>query len=259
MLPSPITASMRSFFKSAKPLPPAPFPASAKVPELNDAELAAVYYGQRIGGDFYDFIRVAPNRVFLGLLDVAGRFEENRGIISATQDTFRKRGPELFAGQDVNEAEAMTELYIELNRTVLNHSGLRACPAFAGCYNEDLGVVCYFNGGHTPGLVRDGAGVSELPATGLPLGLFSHATCDALMVALDPSAVILLASRGIVEAKCKSEEMGLERLKEIFQGTTAASAKEHCLTVLDKVQEFMCTPPTHDDVTALALRRAAKR
>jgi len=250
---------MRSFFNSEKPLPPAPFPVPAKVPELNDAELAALYYGQRMGGDFYDFIRVAPNRVLFGLLDVAGRFEENRGIISATQDTFRTRGAELLAGQDINEAEAMTELYIELNRTVLSSkSGLRACPAFVGCYNEDLGVVCYFNGGHTPGLARDGTGVSELPATGLPLGLFSHATCDALMVALDPSAVLLLASRGIVEAKCRGEEMGMARLKENFHGTTAATAKEHCLTVLDQVKEFMCAAPTHDDVTALALLRAAK-
>lgn len=250
---------MRSFFKSEKPLPPVPFPVSAKVPEINDAELAAVYYGQRMGGDFYDFIRVAPNRILFGLLDVAGRFEENRGIISATQETFRTRGAELFAGQDINESESMTELYIELNRTVLSKGGLRACPAFAGCYNEDLGVICYFNGGHTPGLVRDATGVSELPATGLPLGLFSHATCDALMVALDPSAVILLASRGVVEAKCKGEELGIPKLKENFQGTTAATAKEHCITVLDQVKEFMCTPPTHDDVTALALLRAAKK
>ena len=28
--------------------------------------------------------------------------------------------------------------------------------------------------------------------------------------------------------------------------------------VLDRVQEFMCRPPTHNDVTALALVRAAK-
>jgi serine phosphatase RsbU (regulator of sigma subunit) len=250
---------MRSLFNSAKPMPPSPFPVSAKVPELNDAELAALYYGQRMGGDFYDFVRVAPNRVLFGLLDVAGRFEENRGIIFAAQEAFRTRGAELLAGPDVNEADAMTELYIALNRTILNSKGgLRACPAFAGCYNEDLGVICYFNGGHTPGLVRDGAGVSELAATGLPLGLFSHATCDALMVAMDPCAVLLLASRGIVEAKCKGEEMGLARVKENFHHTTATTAKEHCVTVLDKVREYMCAAPTHDDVTSLALLRAAK-
>jgi serine phosphatase RsbU (regulator of sigma subunit) len=248
---------MHSLFHSVDAPRTAPrHPIAARVPELGNAELAAVYYGQRMGGDFYDFIRVAPRRVVFGLLDVAGRFEQNSGIISATQDAFRKRAAELFGGGDINEADAMAELSLELNRTVIaSESSLHACPAFAGCYNEDLGVVCYVNAGHTPGLVRDSKGVIELPATGLPLGLFSHATSESKMVALEPGAVLLLVSRGIVEAKCKGEEMGMAKLNEDFQNTTAASAKEHCLAVLDKVQEYMCAPPTHDDVTALALVR----
>jgi serine phosphatase RsbU (regulator of sigma subunit) len=249
---------MHALFHSEAPpkLPPRD-PIAAQVPELANAVLAAVYYGQRMGGDFYDFIRVAPHRVLFGLLDVAGRFERNSGIISATQDTFRKRGAELLGGQDINESDAMAELSLELNRTVIaSGTGLHACPALCGCYNEDLGVICYVNAGHTPGLVRDTNGVVELPATGLPLGLFSHATSESKMVALEPGAVLLLASRGIVEAKCKGEEMGMAKLKDEFQKTTATTAKEHCLAVLDKVQEYMCAPPTHDDVTALALLRS---
>src|SRR5450432_3282234 len=178
MLPSAFASTMLSLFHSEeKPKLPPRNPVAAKVPELDNAELAAVYYGQRMGGDFYDFIRVSPHRVLFGLLDVAGRFERNSGIISATQDVFRKRGAELFGNPDINEADAMAELSLELNRTVIaSGTSLHACPAFVGCYNEDLGLICYVNAGHTPGLVRDGKGISELPATGLPLGLFSHAT-----------------------------------------------------------------------------------
>jgi serine phosphatase RsbU (regulator of sigma subunit) len=246
------------FHSEEKPKLPPRNPVASKVPELDDAELAALYYGQRMGGDFYDFIRVSPNRVLFGLLDVAGRFELNSGIISATQDVFRKRGAELFGNPDINEADSMAELSLELNRTVIaSGTSLHACPAFVGCYNEDLGLICYVNAGHTPGLVRDGKGISELPATGLPLGLFSHATSESKMVALEPGAILLLVSRGIVESKCKGEEMGMDKLKEDFQKTTASTAKEHCLSVLDKVKEYMCAPPTHDDVTALALLRNA--
>ncbi len=233
-------------------------PVQSKVPDLHDAELAAVYYGQRQAGDFYDFIRVSPNRVVFGLLDVAGRLEDSRAVVNAAQHTFRTRGVELLAAPEVNEAEAMIELCLELNRTILAaEGGVRACPAFAGCYNEDLGVVCYFNAGHTPGLLRGGTGISELPATGLPLGLFSHAICDAPMVALPAGAALLLVSRGMVEGKCKGEEFGLARAKHSLQRTAAQTAKELCLTVLDQVRQFMCTAPTHDDVTALALVRAA--
>ena len=233
-------------------------PARSKVPDLHDAELAAVYYGQRQAGDFYDFIRVSPDRVVFGLLDIAGRLEDSRAVVNAAQHTFRTLAAELLAGEDVNEAEAMIELCYELNRTVLAaEGGVRACPAFAGCYNENLGIVCYFNAGHTPGLLRDSTGISELPATGLPLGLFSHATCDAPMIAMEAGAALLLISRGMVEGKCKGEEFGLARVKNSLQRTTAETAKEFCLTLLDQVQQFMCTPPTHDDVTALALVRSA--
>jgi len=232
-------------------------PVEAHVPDLQDANIAAVYYGQRMGGDLYDFVRVSPTRVLFGLLDVAGRADENREIVTAAQTTLRSTGAELFAKEDVNTAEAMIEVCLQVNRTILKAAGrVRSCPAFAGCYDESLGTVVYFNAGHTPGLVRDDGGVSELPATGLPLGLFSHTTCDASTVFLSPGAAMLLVSRGIVEAKCGNEELGLDSVKKGFHETTAANSKELCLAVLDRVKQFMCVPPTHNDVTALALFRA---
>jgi phosphoserine phosphatase RsbU/P len=228
----------------------------AEVPELRGANLSAVYYGKRTGGDFYDFLRVSPKRVLFGLLDVAGRQEENREIISAAQQSFRTLGAQLFAQEDINEAEAMIEVCLQLNRTILETAGgVHSCPAFAGCYDENLGTVCYFNAGHTPGLVRDTTGVAELPATGLPLGLFSHSTCDASTVALEPGAVLMLVSRGIVEAKCGGQEWGLDSVKAGLQRSTADTAKAFCLSLLDQIQEFTCTAPTDNDVTTLALAR----
>lgn len=233
-------------------------PAHSEVPKLQGAELASVYYDRRIAGDFYDFIRVGPNRVLFGLLDVAGGLRETRAIVSAAQHTFRTVGTELFGRRDANTADSMMELCMQLNQTVLEAAdGVCSCPAFAGCYDESLGIVCYCNAGHTPGLLRDHAGVSELRATGLPLGLFSHIITDAPMAALEPGAVLLLASRGIVEAKWKAEEFGLQRLKDVLQHSKSASAKEVCVSVLDQVKRFMRSTPTHNDVSTLALARHA--
>jgi serine phosphatase RsbU (regulator of sigma subunit) len=246
---------MRALFHFEEPAPVRD-PVHSDVPEVHGAELASVYYGRRMAGDFYDFFRVTPNRVLFGLLDVAGGLEDTRTILSAAQHTFRTVGTELFAQKDFNEADAMMELCLQMNQAILKAAdGVRSCPAFAGCYDESLGIVCYFNAGHTPGLARDRTGVSELPATGLPLGLFSHMISNASVVALEPGAVLLLASRGIVEGKCKHEEFGLQRLKDVLQQAKAASAKELCVSVLDQVQQFMCAAPTHDDVTTLALAR----
>ena len=251
---------IRALFHPGKPAPGATRDAvEAAVPKLKDAELAALYYGQRTGGDLYDFIRVSPDRVLFGLLDVAGRLEKNRPIIAAAQTTFRETGLKLFANEGVNEAEAMIELCLQLNRTILHAAdGVCSCPAFAGCYQEGLGTVCYFNAGHTPGLLRDKTEVTELCATGLPLGLFSHSTCDANIVALEPGAALLLISRGVVEAKCNGGELGLPQVKDSFFQNKANSAQELCLSLLEKTQQLACTSPAGEDITALALVRASQ-
>jgi sigma-B regulation protein RsbU (phosphoserine phosphatase) len=251
---------MSFLFKSENPgLSALVQPVQAKIPDLKDAAFGAFYYGQRRGGDFYDFVTLQNGSVLFGLLDVAGPPAQNRAIVCAVQNTFRTEGASLFAGDDINETEAIIELCIRLNRSIFAAAdGVRSCPAFLGCYQEDTGIVFYVNSGHTPGLVRDGEGIAELPATGLPLGLFSHAPSDACVVALAPGAALLLVSRGVVEGKRKGEEFGLHGIKDVFKQTAADSPKELCLTVLNGLRQFMNTPPTHDDVTALALVRASK-
>jgi len=142
----------------------------------------------------------------------------------------------------------------------LNHrvapGGVHQCAAFVGCYNEPLHTVSYVNAGHTPGLLRDDDKITELPATALPLGLFSHAVPEPLMVALGDGHLILLASKGIVEARRRNDEFGLERTKQYLQELGFQSAHETCVGLLARVQQFMGTAPTHNDVTALSLLRS---
>lgn len=233
-------------------------PVKATVPELLDARMAAFYFAPRMFGDFCDFVRVSPTRVLFVLLDVAGPSHQNQATVAAAQSTFRASAS-LLAGDDTNEADAMAELCLRLNLSILKSAGQAcSCPAFAGCYNEILGTVCYVNAGHTPGLLRHGTGISELPATSLPLGLFSHLTSDAPIVAVEPGAAFLVASRGLVEAKHKSREFGLDQVKEHLHHTRDGAADDICSTVLDRAQRFIAKPPTHDDMTVLALSRAAR-
>lgn len=246
----------RFLFKQRGATPPPTDPIHCNVPTLRDAEIAAVYYDQRMAGDFYEFLRVGPSRMLFTLLDMAGRRANTREILLAAQSTFRKIAAKRFAGDDFNETTAMMELCHAMNRTILR-GGVRNCSAFIGCYNEDLGTVCYANAGHTPALVRDRAGITRLEATGLPLGLFSHTTQSASTCALLPGAALLVVSRGIVEAEYNGEEFGLEGTKQSFEHATALSAHDLCLTILQAAQNFMRVPPTHNDVTTLALVRHA--
>jgi serine phosphatase RsbU (regulator of sigma subunit) len=239
--------------------PPAVEPVRTAFPLLRGAEIAAACASQRLGGDFYDSIRINPVRVLFGLLDVAGQRADNQGILARAQQVFRETGMELLTPTEINESDAMAGLCLRLNQALMETAGaVHPCPAFAGCYNEDLGTVCYINAGHTPGLVRDNAGVAELAATGLPLGLFSHVTYDSPTVALPPGAVLLLVSRGVVEATCEGEEYGLERVKDVLLDDTREAAPALCTTVIEAAQTFSCHQPDRNDLTALALLRAGR-
>lgn len=234
--------------------------ASVTVPSLKQAELSAVYYGQRIGGDFYDFIRVAPHLVLFGLLDVAGRYGENAAVVSAVQQTFRTVGQKLFSADDINEAEAMIELALQLNRSLMEASrGVRSCPAFVGCYNENLGTICYSNAGHTPALLRDATGITQLGATGLPLGLFSHVTHEAPTAAIEPGACLLLVSRGLTECRFNGGELGLQRVQDALIAANISSAEQICSDILRVLDNSRGKRNGLNDITALTLLRCQTR
>lgn len=224
-------------------------------PALQGADLAVAFFSSRAGGDLHDFLRVSPQRLLFGLLDVAGKRETSGPVLQAAQACFRSSGEEIFGAAELNESEAMIELSRRLNLEIMRAAGgVRNCPAFAGCYNEELGTVCYVNAGHTPGLLRDEASVVELPATGLPLGLFSLAPTDARIVGLGPNGSLAIVSRGVVEAESKDAEFGLEGVKLVMQAGPS-SAKDLSKRILERMQDFMRTSPKHNDVTALTLAR----
>src|SRR5581483_11349899 len=234
-------------------------PTPCPTPEIPGAEIAAVYHGSRIAGDFYDMIALGDNRFLFLLIDIAGEKESGQAIAATVQDEFRARVPDLFRGDDINEAEAVSDLTLHLNRVILETAGgVRCTPAFVASYNESLGVVFYCNAGHTPATLRDSAGVWELGATGLPLGLFSHAIHDAQVSTLEQGAALILVSKGLIESRAGRKEYGLERVKQALKDARCASAQDLCAQVMESVYQFTGKPPRHDDVTTLALLRAAK-
>jgi len=259
---------MRSLFHTRTTEPPAKAELVPTIfPKIEGADIAAVFVGKRVAGDFYDSVRVSRERVLFGLLDVAGRREDNRSILTAAQEIFRSLGAELFSGSDVNESDAMTALCLHLNRGLIDVAqGVHSCPAFIGCYHEGFGTLCYTNAGHTSALLRDSSGVAELRSTGLPLGLFSHATCDAPTVGLERGAALLLVSRGVIECGTdldkSAEEFGLERVKQLLVQSHPGGAQGLCASILDTTGldttgKFGATGPICNDRTALALIRTA--
>ena len=224
-------------------------------PALKGAEIAVAYFSDREGGDFYEFVRVAPNRTLFGLMDIAGKRKDNQGICSATEQVFCSGGMELLGGEDINESEAMIELGHRMNVAIMRAAGgVCSSSVFLGCYNEEISTVCYVNAGHTPGLLKDDHSIVELPATGLPLGLFALAPVDARIVGLGPQSAMAVFSRGVVEAEHRGNEFGMTGVRNALE-SHEGSAQDLSRNILQRVQEFVRAIPRHNDVTALSVTR----
>jgi sigma-B regulation protein RsbU (phosphoserine phosphatase) len=112
--------------------------------------------------------------------------------------------------------------------------------------------------GHPPGLVVGRGGVSRAESAGFPLGMFRDARYTTQTFELQTGDALLLYSDGVTESRNASgEEYGVERLAcfmENRQGTPSADLVRACQ---DDLRAFSGGTRGTDDVTLMALRRAA--
>jgi sigma-B regulation protein RsbU (phosphoserine phosphatase) len=241
-----------------KPIPPdLKKPEPSVFPQMPTAQIAVRYHGARIGGDFFDILSIGERLIFI-MLDIAGKRDYAFHIAATVQVVFRERASELFTAEPLNESDAITQLVLGINRAIMEMTGTaHFSTGFAGCFHQNFGTLTYISAGYTPALMRDSHGVSELAASGLPLGLFMHATQDAQVTVLEPGATLLLFSRGLMEARNKRSEFGIDRARQVLTLSSATSAEAVCTEVLESALTHMQGRRIDNDLSALALVRFA--
>ena len=222
--------------------------------ELRNATFAYAQRGCEAGCDVVEFHQVGEDRLVFMLLDVAGDRAAGSPLAAGVAAAFQQHAAVLFAAADLNQAEALTNLAMLLNRAVMSEGRVRCAAAFLGCFDAQTGALWYVNAGHTPALVHDGTN-TELRATGVPFGLFSHAIHEAQVTVLDVPSAFLLISKGLTEMGGRRREFGLAGAKNVIT-ERAANAQQLCAAVLDAADTFAGSRNLRQqDRTAVALVR----
>lgn len=230
---------MKLFFERSAPASNLRTPRPSVLPGRPDLSVSARYKGSRIGGDYYDFFTISETRMVFMLTDVAGKREQAMHIAAEVQDKMHKLAPELLSDPEANVAEGVTDLILELNRTIMQAAGgVRSAPTFLGCLDEQFGLIHYVSAGHTPAFIKSDGDVTQLDPNGLPLGLFSHATHDAQVSVAQPGSSIVLVSKGLVETSAGRQEFGVDRVRDHLQQQSFASAQDLCHNLLDVAVRF---------------------
>jgi sigma-B regulation protein RsbU (phosphoserine phosphatase) len=100
-----------------------------------------------------------------------------------------------------------------------------------------------------------GGKVEEIQATGLPIGLFGHATYDELNVRARKGDAFLFFSDGILDATSSEGEMfGRHRLEAITKANAHRSAEELVDAIFTAVSDHAEGVEAFDDQTIVALK-----
>jgi sigma-B regulation protein RsbU (phosphoserine phosphatase) len=118
------------------------------------------------------------------------------------------------------------------------------------------GTLEVINAGHPPALACRAGQVTEMGATGLPLGMFCVQDFAAVHLSLGRGDFVVIYSDGIVEAvDTRGQEFGRERLGHLVAAHSGLSAGALASCVEHELDFFTGDAPRSDDRTLAILRR----
>jgi PAS domain S-box-containing protein len=217
------------------------------LPGLPGYDVAAYYQPAReVGGDFYDFLELEDGRLGLIVGDVSGKGVP-AAIVMAITRTMLRAAYRLGSPGEILE-QANNILYPEIPPNMF-------VTCLVALLDIRTGRLHYANAGHDLPYLRHADGVSELRATGMPLGLMPNMSYEQKEVTLKPGESILLYSDGLVEAHGPQREMfGFPRMRGFVEAHPGGAALIDSL--LTELESFTGEDwEQEDDITLLTLQR----
>ena len=218
------------------------------VPTLPGWQIAPYYQPAReVGGDLYDFLMFEDGRLGLVIGDVSGKGVPAALVMATTQSMLRAAA---------QAAVSPGEVLARVNELLC---GDMPPNLFVTCFYAILdpvsGRLHYANAGHDLPYRQYSGGVSELRATGMPLGLMPGMRYEENEATLASGDSVLFYTDGLVEAhNAKRDMFGFPHLMELV-GRNLCST-----TLIDSLLQELATFTgsdweQEDDVTMLVLHR----
>jgi len=178
-----------------------------EIPELEGFQITGAWEPAKlVGGDYYDVIPVAKNKVALCIADVAGKGVSAALLMANVQAAIRA-----FASESVPPSRvcAQTNSVLCINTAVDKFVTL-----FYGILDAVTRTLTYVNAGHPrPVIIRSNGDVIHLEAGEALLGVFRDWTYRDSILQLEPGDLLLLFTDGITEAmRQDGQEFGEDRM-----------------------------------------------
>ena len=222
------------------------------LPLLAGWSLATYYQPARaVGGDFYDFIPFEDGRLGLVIGDATDKGMP-AALVMTTTATMLRTAAQTTASPGEVLARVNDLLYARIPSRMF-------VTCFYALLDPKSGRLCYANAGQDLPFRNRSDGVSELWATGMPLGMMPGSRYEEREVTIAPGESLLFYSDGLVEAHNPRGEMfDTPRLKALLEAR--ANGASLIDLVLSELKHFTGEEwEQEDDVTLVTLQRDYQR
>ena len=202
-----------------------------------------------IGGDYYDFVPIDPDRLGIVIADVSGKgISASLLMASLRAALLAEMGPDYDLGRMASR----------LSDFVYKSSGPTSfITFFFGEIDRRTPDLRYVNAGHNPPFVLSGDDQAHsLGSSGFPLGMFAGAAYEIRSARLAPSDLAVLFTDGIPEGRnAAGEDYSEGRLMTVVRDNRAAPAEDICRMVVEDVHGYACGSQPCDDITLVVVKR----
>jgi serine phosphatase RsbU (regulator of sigma subunit) len=250
------------------------------IPDLPNWEIATCFYpAGQVSGDFYDVFMLPDGNVGLVIADVC-----DKGVGSAlymalfrslirvfAEQAIYCTGPELTQiasspdntetiSLSANDQMARLGAVASTNNYIANLHGRECMYAtlFFGVLNPSTGILSYVNGGHEPLYVLNAGNIKDrLKPTGPAVGLMPDIIFQSQEIQLEPGDLLVGYTDGVTEARSPQDEIYTRDRLQSLLTQPLKSASETLERIKTSLFAFIDIAPRSDDVTMLAVQRAA--
>lgn len=203
---------------------------------------------EKVGGDYYDFIRIIDTQLGIVISDVSGKGIPAALIMASFRASLLAEIRNNFAIRTI-----MAKVGKLLRESIEPHHFVTALYGVLDIPNR---VFTYANAGHNPAiLIRADSSVKFLKDGGLPLCVLEQATYAEKRLQLRVGDLLVFYTDGVTEAfNEQEEEFGLERLIATLLAVYPLTAREIVGNVAQVIREFNGTASPSDDLTLVALK-----
>lgn len=221
-----------------------------EIPESKNFEITGANVPcYQVGGDYYDFIDIDPERIGITIADVSGKGVSASLLMASLRAALQS---------EVHPEYDIERMVKKLNDFVHRSSGTnKFITFFFGELNKKTSELKYINAGHNPPLIYSPKGhVHRLESSGFCLGMFPNVDYTMERLNLGVGDTALLFTDGITESRnTDNEEFEEKRLIALLKKNSKIGARDLMEKINKELDVFTTGTEQMDDQTIIVIKK----